>query len=52
MAWHGWELEDQDVVDPVDGRDGGLVGAYFGVWILVREGAAGVLPACSIGSYV
>ena len=52
MAWHGWGLEDQDVVDPGNGRDGGPVGAYPGVWILVREGAAGVLPACSIGPSV
>ena len=52
MAWHGWGLEDQDVVDPGDGRDGGPVGAYPGVWVLVSESAAGVLPACPIGPSV
>ena len=52
MAWHGWGLEDQDVVDPGDGRDGGPVGAYSGIWVLVREGAAGVLPTCPICPFV
>jgi hypothetical protein len=50
MAWHGWGLEDQDVVNPGDGRDGGPVGAYPGVWILVHLCKAGCVPPLSVSS--
>ena len=42
-------MEDKDVIDPGDWRDGSPVGAYSGVWILVSEGAAGVLPTRPVG---
>ena len=45
-------LEDEDVIDPGDGRDGSPVGAYSGVWILVSEGATGVLPTRPVGPFV
>ena len=38
-TWHGRGLEDKDVIDPGDGRDGSPVGAYSGVWVLVSGGA-------------
>ena len=33
-TWHGRRLEDEDVINPRDGRDGGPVGAYFGVRVV------------------
>ena len=40
------------MIDPGDRRDGGPVGADFGVWVLVCKGATGILPTCSIGPSV
>jgi hypothetical protein len=40
------------VIDPEDGRNRGSVGADFGVWVLVSENAAGVLPTRPIGPSV
>jgi hypothetical protein len=50
LAWPG--LEDKDVVNPGDGRDGGPVVTDSGVWVLVSKNAAGVLPARPIGPFV
>ena len=46
---HGGALEDEDVVDPGDWRDGGPFSAYFGRLELVSDGPAGVAPAHPIG---
>ena len=51
-AWHGRRLEDKDVVDPGDRRDGGPVGADFGVWVLICQGTTGVLPTRPVGPSV
>ena len=42
-------MEDKDVVDPGDRRDGGPVGADVGVWVLFCKGATGVLPTRPVG---
>ena len=40
------------MIDPGDRRDGGPVGAVFGIGVLVCKGATGILPTRPVGPSV